>query len=331
MALRLAQIALSPDRAQVLAMDDRGPARVVQGVASTYDLALEAIAEGVSLAEAVAARGLTETVDFKAALAAGRVLPPVHHQDGARTVVSGTGLTHLGSAKSRDEMHRKLQDSSALTDSMKMFKLGLDRGKPQPGRIGVQPEWFYKGDGSIVIAPESAFDPPAFSADASDEAEIVGIYVIGPDGAPFRLGFALGNELSDHVTEQENYLYLAHSKLRPCSIGPELRIGPLPPAVQGAARLLREGEVIWRSEFLSGEKHMSHTIANLEHHHFKYPLFRRPGDLHIHFFGAAVLSYSQGVRTRSGDVFEIEADAFRYPLRNGLHFAAAPAPVIREL
>jgi hypothetical protein len=61
---------------------------------------------------------------------------------------------------------------------------------------------------------------------------------------------------------------------------------------------------------------MSHTIANLEHHHFKYDLFRRPGDLHIHMFGTATLSFADGIRTEPGDVFEIEAAPFGLPLRN---------------
>ena len=331
MSLRLAQIAPSTGQILVLAFDDEGPARVVLGATSTYALACEAIADNIGLAQAVARHGLGEAVDLGAELVAGRVLAPVHHGDAARTLVSGTGLTHLGSAKSRDDMHRKLADPGSLTDSMKMFKIGLDGGKPAPGQIGAPPEWFYKGDGSIVTAPEHALVTPDFGRDASDEAEIVGVYVIAPDGAPVRLGFALGNELSDHVVEQENYLYLAHSKLRVCSLGPELLVGDLPPAVRGAARVRRDGETLWEGEFLSGEANMAHTVANLEHHHFKYRLFRRPGDLHLHYFGAAVLSFSHGVRTRAGDVFEIEADAFRYPLRNSLTIAASPSPAMRTL
>ena len=66
---------------------------------------------------------------------------------------------------------------------------------------------------------------------------------------------------------------------------------------------------------------MSHSIANLEHHHFKNNLFRRPGDLHVHFFGTATLSFSDGLRTQEGDVFEIECDAFVLPLRNSLRRA----------
>jgi hypothetical protein len=331
MSLRLSQFAPSPGETLVAALDDEGPARVVRSAASTYDLALEAIADNVGLAEVVARHGLGDAVDFGAELAAGRALPPVHHADMARTLVSGTGLTHLGSAKSRDEMHRKLADPAALTDSMKMFKIGLEGGRPAAGEIGAQPEWFYKGDGSIVTPPEHPFVTPDFGRDASDEAEIVGVYVIAPDGAPVRLGFALGNELSDHVTEQENYLYLAHSKLRACSFGPELLVGDLPKMVRGTARVRRGGSTLWEGEFLSGEQNMAHTIANLEHHHFKYGLFRRPGDLHLHFFGAAVLSFSHGVRTEAGDRFEIEAAPFRYPLRNGLSIAPSPAPAMRTL
>jgi hypothetical protein len=145
---------------------------------------------------------------------------------------------------------------------------------------------------------------------------------VDPNGKPWRLGFALGNEYSDHVTERQNYLYLAHSKLRACAIGPELRTGPLPDKLEGESRIVRKGGVLWRKPFLSGEGNMSHTIANLEYHHFKYKLFRRPGDLHVHFFGTATLSFGDGIRTEPGDVFEIEMAEFGAPLRNRL----APAP-----
>ena len=72
---------------------------------------------------------------------------------------------------------------------------------------------------------------------------------------------------------------------------------------------------------------MSHTVANLEHHHFKYDLFRRPGDVHVHFFGTATASFADGFETRAGDVFEIEAPPFTLPLRNPLVFdSGTPTP-----
>jgi hypothetical protein len=324
MVLRLVQYRTKDGARAVAALDAEARGRVVNGVATTYDLARQAIAAGLSLEAKLADLGVGDTVDIRAALAEGRVLAPLDHpSDSAHTIVTGTGLTHLGSAEGRDAMHKKLSGDDALTDSMRMFKLGLEKGKPKPGEEGAQPEWFYKGDGASIVAPEAAFASPAFAQDGGEEPEIVGLYIIGEDGQPYRLGYALGNEFSDHVTEKFNYLWLAHSKLRQCSFGPELRTGPLPAAVTGASRVRRGNEVIFDKPFLSGEDNMSHTIANLEAHHFKYEGFRRPGDVHVHFFGTATLSFSAGVKTREGDVFEIEADAFLFPLRNALGIAKA--------
>lgn len=296
---------------------------------STLEIARAAMARGTDLVSVVAAERFGHTERYDDIVAAGRLLPPLTHPDPAHCVVSGTGLTHLGSAASRDAMHKKLADDAAMTDSLKMFRLGLEGGKPAPGQLGVAPEWFYKGDGSIVRASGEPLTMPSFSLDGGEETEIVGLYLIGPDGTPHRLGFALGNEFSDHITEQQNYLYLAHSKLRPCSLGPALRVGPLPAHVDGQARLRdTAGQVRWERPFLSGEANMSHSIANLEHHHFKYRLFRRPGDVHIHYFGAAVLSLADGIRVQPGESWEIESPLFGPPLVNRLAVEdSEPVPV----
>ncbi|MCP6042718.1 hypothetical protein NL354_28120, partial [Klebsiella pneumoniae] len=79
---------------------------------------------------------------------------------------------------------------------------------------------------------------------------------------------------------------------------------------------LRNGEEIWRNEFLSGEANMCHSLENLEYHHFKYRQFLKPGDVHIHFFGTATLSFADGIRTQAGDVFEISQAEFGAPLVN---------------
>jgi hypothetical protein len=155
--------------------------------------------------------------------------------------------------------------------------------------------------------------------------------VISSEGAPVRVGFALGNEFSDHVTERQNYLYLAHSKLRASSFGPELLVGDLPQDVQGMSRIIRSKATLWEKPFISGEQNMSHSIANLEAHHFKYDLFRRPGDVHVHFFGTATLSFSDQIKTEKGDVFEIEAEPFGLPLRNRLTIAKAKRAKVKAL
>jgi hypothetical protein len=300
------------------------PVRRIEGFASAYELAQAAIARGASLQQvADASPQSADAQSYAQLLAGGRVLTPLMHPDPARCLVSGTGLTHLGSASARDAMHQKVAgDEAALSDSMRMFKWGLDGGRPEGGEPGVQPEWFYKGSGHIVAAPGAPLTSPAFALDAGEEPELVGLYVIGPDGTPHRLGFAIGNEFSDHVTERQNYLYLAHSKLRACAVGPELRSGALPADLQGTSRIRRGAEVVWERPFATGEANMCHSLANLEYHHFKYAAHRRPGDVHLHFFGTATLSFSDGVRVAPGDRFEIDLPALGAPLVNALELEA---------
>ena len=328
--MRIAQIVDETGKRAVV-VTARGESRLVKGARTTLELATQAIAAGANLRKLIAERGIGKPVDLAAALKEKRVLSPIDHRDPSHVYVTGTGLTHLGSAEGRDKMHKNLADPSTLTDSMRMFKLGLEGGKPEKGQAGVQPEWFYKGDGSTLAPPGGDLVSPSFALDGGEEPEIVGVYLIDPQGAPVRIGYSLGNEFSDHVTERQNYLYLAHSKLRPSSFGPELLVGDLPADVQGVSRIRRGKAVIWEKPFVSGEQNMSHSIANLEAHHFKYALFRRPGDVHVHFFGTATLSFSDGIRPEKGDVFEIEAEAFGLPLRNRLTRAKAEKVKVRAL
>lgn len=302
--------------------------RVLRDTRSTRELALAAIRAHHGLAQEVALRGTDAGPEYATLLHEGRVLPPLDHEDPAHCLISGTGLTHLGSAAARDKMHQHDGEVEAgMTDTMRMFKWGLENGKPPAGEAGAQPEWFYKGDGSIVVRPGGDFPVPPFAEDAGEEPELAGLYVIGDDGRPYRLGYALGNEFSDHVMERRNYLYLAHSKLRFCAYGPELRVGELPRHLAGYSRIKRDGQTIWEQEFLSGEDNMCHSLANLEFHHFKYAQFLRPGDVHVHYFGTATLSFADGIKTRTGDRFEISLEAFGAPLENGIGESAQPLAI----
>ena len=330
MSLRLLQLLDERGSRMVAAATAGTRARRVKGAATVYALANQAIAAGCTLAALLEKTGYDGEVDLEDALRNKRILAPIDHPDSARTLLTGTGLTHLGSADARDRMHAKAHSADA-SDSMKMFRMGLEGGKPGGDRVGVQPEWFYKGDGRSVIAPEAPLTSPEFALDAGEEPELAGIYVIGPDGTAFRIGCALANEFSDHVTERTNYLYLAHSKLRPAALGPELLVGEPPADIRGTARITRAGQTVWEKPFLTGETNMCHHLANLEHHHFKYELFRRPGDVHVHFFGTATLSFTDGIKTQEGDVFEIEAAPFTLPLRNPLKRIPAPPTGVRVL
>ncbi len=320
MTISLVQFQKDGERGVAL-LGDAGAFRLVD-TESTFDLAMRAIAGEASLAD-LATSLAGDALDIHSC----ELLPAISHSDPHRILVSGTGLTHLGSAEGRDKMHKAA--SGAETDSMKMFRMGLEGGRPSAGEVGAQPEWFYKGDGSILVGPRDPLTMPGFAEDGGEEPEIAGIYLIAPDGTPWRLGFALGNEFSDHVVERQNYLWLAHSKLRQAALGAELLLGELPQDIRGVSRIRRGNAVVWEQPFLTGEANMSHSIANLEHHHFKNAQFRQPGTLHVHFFGTATLSFSDGVRTQAGDEFEIDADAFRLGLRNRLEadMPASPATV----
>jgi hypothetical protein len=99
-----------------------------------------------------------------------RLLPPIDHpHDPSRCLVSGTGLTHRGSATDRNAMHE--QSDAELTDSMRMCRAGLAGGRPAAGSAGAAPEWFYKGSGSVLRAHGEPLVVPSHAEDGGEEAE----------------------------------------------------------------------------------------------------------------------------------------------------------------
>lgn len=313
-----------------IALVDEPRLRLLEGVTSVHQLALAAAAAGRSLTDELQRRLGRDTLDYDAIYdgrSPWRLLPPIDHPDEpARSLISGTGLTHLGSAADRQRMHEIAE--AEPTDSMKMFRLGVSAGKPAADAVGAAPEWFFKGTGTVLRAHGDPLDIPAFAEDGGEEAEIAGLYVIDAGGAPRRVGMALGNEFSDHVFEKRNYLNLAGSKLRTCALGPELVIDPAFDHVPGRVAIMRDGRELWSKPIASGEDEMCHSLRNIEHHHFKYDPHRRPGDVHVHYFGACALSYGDGVRLADGDLMEVSFEGFGRPLRNPVRIDRGPSGVV---
>jgi hypothetical protein len=319
--IRLVQLQHGTTRSVALVQEPN--LRLLTCADSVYRLAEKALSAGTSLTALVLRDTAGERLDYDAVYAGRspwRLLVPVDHPDDrARCLVSGTGLTHLGSAENRNAMHGKTD--AELTDSMKMFRAGLEGGRPEASAIGTAPEWFYKGAGGILRAQGEPLDVPGFAEDGGEEAEIAGVYIVDAEGSPRRIGMANGNEFSDHKFERANYLNLAGSKLRSCAIGPEIVIDPAFESVSGRVTIERSGEPLWSRDVATGEAEMCHSLANIEHHHFKFDAHRRPGDLHVHFFGAHSLSFADEIQLVDGDVMVIQFAGFGRALRNPLRVA----------
>ncbi len=221
--MRLIQFT-NKDSKRSVGIVENGKINSLNVVQTLYDLFFQAEKNSKSLEQTVRqlASGIME--DYQSIIDQKRILVPLDHPDPYHCWVTGTGLTHIGGAESRNVMHEKINRTkdAELTDSMKMFRYGFENGKHLNDKPASQPEWFYKGNGLTVVHPESNLTSPAFALDGGEEPEIAGLYIINNEGIPKRIGFALANEFSDHKMEQINYLYLAHSKLRPCSFGPEI-------------------------------------------------------------------------------------------------------------
>jgi hypothetical protein len=326
-------IQLKKGNVRRVALVDEPKIRLLDNCSTIYELAHIAIAARMKLSEVAKQRSRLDAFDYDPIYngrSEWRLLPAIDHPDEpSRCLISGTGLTHLGSARGRQSMHATATED--LTDSMKMFRWGVEGGRPADGDIGIPPEWFHKGTGCALRAHGEPLDIPSYADEGGEEAEIAGIYLVGRTGEPYRIGMAIGNEFSDHQFEKKNYLNLAGSKLRTCALGPELAVDAEFASVPVAATIERGGNVHWTKTFRTGESEMCHSLRNLEHHHFKFEAHRRPGDVHVHFFGTDCLSFSDHIRLQDGDVMQIAAEGFGRPLRNFVHIDQSKPALINVI
>jgi hypothetical protein len=298
---------------------------------SVYQLALQAIDSGESIHNLIQSSLSEDKVEYDAVYngrSDWKLLPSFDNPDTpTNCIVSGTGLTHNSSALNRQVMHQT--DAGTLTDSMKVYQWGVEGGKPGTGKIGVQPEWFYKGTGSILKAHGEPLHVPNYGNDGGEEPEIAAIYMVDRKGQPVRIGFTPGNEFSDHVMEKKNYLYLAPSKLRTCSIGPELALTEDFTELHGQVRVTRSGEELWSSAVQTGENNMAHSLENLEYHHFKYADHRQPLQAHVHFFGTGAFSFGAGIKLQTGDKMEVYWEGMGRALVNPIEIETTNEELIK--
>lgn len=196
--LRLVQLN-HPARHRCVAVVQEPVLRLLTATPSIYHLALRSVREGMSLSELVVSLVSAESLDYSFVYegrSEWRLLPAFDQPENPfGCLVSGTGLTHKNSALNRQMMHQStsalptsalpasaLPASAQQTDSMRMYQWGLEGGFPGAGGIGVQPEWFYKGNSYCLLAHNEALEIPAYGDDGGEEPEIAGIYIVDDAG-----------------------------------------------------------------------------------------------------------------------------------------------------
>ena len=165
---------------------------------------------------------------------------------------------------------------------------------------------------------------PDYGQSGAEEAELAGVYLIGPDGLARRVGLTPGNEFADPAMVEQDARLLSRAKLRTCAIGPELTLDLEFDEIQGSVSVERAGAELWRKQIVTGDKHTAFTLGEVEQHHFQFDAHRIPGDAHVHFLGGSVSSYGDGIRLEPGDEVVIQWDGFGRPLRNSIE-RATPA------
>jgi hypothetical protein len=284
-----------PGGHRAVAVMDRAPpseARRVQDAENTYELALEALETGKSLAETVRLHGTDAAIDLDKVGREGRLLAPIEHPVPTRCWITGSEIG--------------------------------------PGDGQVPPGWFFRGNGATLVGSGQPLQQPDFGMGAAARASVVGLYIIADDGTPCRLGWALGNDFTDDRVLGLGPAYRAPARLRASAVGPELVFGDLPREITGSVRLRRGSELVEEVSFAMGQAALGQSLAALEANHFRYPMFRRPGDVHFHFLaggdGASLATAAQ-----AGDVFEIAAPDFGRPLVSPLAAVNWAAPKVRVL
>ncbi len=183
-----------------------------------------------------------------------------------------------------------------MTDSMRMFRAGVEGGRPGAGRDRRRAGMVLQGDGHDPARPTASRCPcRPMPRMAARRRRSPGVYLIDAGGRPRRIGMAMGNEFSDHKFEKkqlpESRRLQDSAPARSARSWWSIRSFE---SVPGTVTIERAGRVLWSKAIATGEEEMCHSLANIEHHHFKFETHRRPGDVHVHYYGAHSLSFGDG-------------------------------------
>jgi hypothetical protein len=136
--------------------------------------------------------------------------------------------------------------------------------------------------------------------------DLAAIYIVGPDGAPRRVGVSPALAIGGLA--------------RNIFLGPELVLDPVIASVEGSAKLLRAGAKVWEHRYSSRGGPLLYALASLEPDHFAYADHHRPGDAHVHFIARRLFPGSPTTPIRPGDQVEVQWDGLGMALANPVQF-----------
>jgi hypothetical protein len=295
---------IHPGFGRRVALVDSGDLHLLGTYRSVYAFAQAALETGYKLRDLLSTDLTGIALDYAKVWALEtewRFLPSFDHpEEPARCIVSGAGFTHGRGAPSGN---------------------GVDS---TDGDLG--PSWFLKGNGSTLCGHGDPLTPPGFATGASEEAELAAAYIVDQARVPRRIGLTAGNEFCDPAQAALGFAANAHSKLRPCSIGPELRLDATFEEIRGTVSIRRSGAPLWSAELVTGDRYTRYNLEQIERSLFQHEGHRRPGDAHVHFLGSPATSYAEGVRLEEGDEMTVSWEGFGQPLMNRLRHASSTAP-----
>lgn len=236
---------------------------------------------------------------------------------------SGVPLADLVRSRLGEPLNLRMVRLLAPIDLLDPARIHVsDSGAAPPHRAGGEPtQWRYRGNGRSLAGPGTVLTVPEFALDGSERPELAGLYLIGADRTPVRIGFMLGNRFHDHAAARTHRHFPAQLSPRPTALGPEVLLGDLPREIMVTSRLLRDGIVHRERSFGAGDAHLPQPIADLERRRFEGGIVGRPGDVLVHFFVGAGGDAGDAIRTQPEDAFEATATGFTLPMRNSIAFA----------
>ena len=103
--------------------------------------------------------------------------------DQAHCLITGTGLAHISSAQARDAIRQGQSKAKAeLAIQMKMFRLGIEGGRPQGSQPRGPAEVGLRGQQQHRRGAGPAASDAGLGLDSSEEAEIAMLYLVDDGG-----------------------------------------------------------------------------------------------------------------------------------------------------